>query len=579
MGNYTIEARQYELGGVLAGHDFWVLRDPTGNIVGELHGLATDRKTNEPVDFLGMNIGTIGDRLGFYYFNHAIGQVSPLLLSDQPARIVYQGSDVLERWNTAVNTINYFNSLDVDYSVFGLFGAQTINSNTAFHAFGDIMGLPTPSLALKPEPGLNNGLAELLSMHIASPPPSFEYIPDSLSQIDNSLLDIRTNTSPLPSQNGSTDFLGIPSNIAAGILFGNATYSVFMDPVYVNSDGFNFTFPTGITSDQFRPGNFNIVGTDWPVLLESVFPASSLVNISFLNNIQFQSLASPYIDPVVLDLDGDGVELLDFTSADVLFDIDHDGIKELTGWVKGEDGILVHDLSGNGFIDDISETLSEYYNGAQGEGGAAGEKPYADGFAALKSLDSNSDNIFDANDAAFSLLRVWKDADQDGVSDAGELFTLDALGIVSINLAATVQSGEVLSGNEVLSRSTYTNAASQTREAIAANFLANPNGHEFVASGNGTIVNTQGGVNSYSSNDPVGERVDVSVKGVQSAYTGSGDDILIGDAGNNWLGGGTGADVLWGGAGDDILRGGAGNDVLFGEAGNDQHITWMKLAA
>lgn len=48
-----------------------------------------------------------------------------------------------------------------------------------------------------------------------------------------------------------------------------------------------------------------------------------------------------------------------------------------------------------------------------------------------------------------------------------------------------------------------------------------------------------------------------------------GDDYLYGEAGNDWLFGGGGNDHMWGGAGHDRLFGGAGNDVMYGEAGVD----------
>ena len=41
---YSIEARAYDIVG-LAAHDFRVLRDEKGNVLGQLHGLATILKT------------------------------------------------------------------------------------------------------------------------------------------------------------------------------------------------------------------------------------------------------------------------------------------------------------------------------------------------------------------------------------------------------------------------------------------------------------------------------------------------------------------------------------------------------
>ncbi|MEA3194555.1 MAG: hypothetical protein QOD26_2888, partial [Betaproteobacteria bacterium] len=300
-----------------------------------------------------------------------------------------------------------------------------------------------------------------------------------------------------------------------------------------------------------------------------------------------------YVDPLILDLNGDGVKLTDYGSNPVLFDTDHDGGSlEQTGWVDANDGIVVRDLNGNGVIDGIHETLSEYYNGTVGTGGNPGSKPFANGLAALKSLDSNSDNVFTSADTSWNSLRVWVDANHDGKTDAGELKTFGELGITSISLAGTGQSGLVRDGNEVLATSSFV-INGQSHEALAANFLANPNGHTFTTSGSGTVVNTQAGggaaaVATYVSHSPTGETVDVAAKGVQNAYGSSGDDTLIGDANNNWLGGSEGSDTFSAGAGDDVLlidamdlqaniHAGAGVDIA--QVVGDQGVTFNLAQA
>jgi len=171
---------------------------------------------------------------------------------------------------------------------------------------------------------------------------------------------------------------------------------------------------------------------------------------------------------------GDGVKLTNYIDAPVLFDIDHDSgaTKEQTGWVSAQDGIVVYDRNSNDKIDDISETLSEYFNGAVGTNGSGGTKPYANGLAALKSLDSNSDNQFTSADTAWENVKVWVDVNHDGITDAGELKTLSSLNITSINLNQTAQSGLVRDGNEILASSTFIQNG-QTKEALAANFIAN----------------------------------------------------------------------------------------------------------
>jgi len=61
-----------------------------------------------------------------------------------------------------------------------------------------------------------------------------------------------------------------------------------------------------------------------------------------------------------------------------------------------------------------------------------------------------------------------------------------------------------------------------------------------------------------------------SVRGVEHAFGGAGDDRLRGDRGLNELRAGLGDDRLAGGAGDDYLEGGAGRNVSSGGAGDDR---------
>lgn len=314
-------------------------------------------------------------------------------------------------------------------------------------------------------------------------------------------------------------------------------------------------------------------------MIDQAFSVPALTN-AFNNAVRGLNFYTP-TDPLLLDLNGDGVHLTDYGSNPVLFDIDHDGGSlEQTGWVSPEDGIVVYDLNGNGKIDDISETLSEYFNGAVGSNGDAGTKPHSNGLAALKSLDSNNDNQFSSADAAWNNVKVWvddnhdgkswKDTDNDGILDAGEiseLKTLTELGITSINLSSTSQSGLVRDGNEVLATSTFIQNG-QIKEALAANFIANPNGSTFTASGSGTLTQTEGNISSYTAGNG-GETIDVAQKAVNNALGGSGNDTLIGDAGNNWLAGGLGADSFSAGAGDDVLLIDANDTGIDGGDGND----------
>jgi hypothetical protein len=47
-----------------------------------------------------------------------------------------------------------------------------------------------------------------------------------------------------------------------------------------------------------------------------------------------------------------------------------------------------------------------------------------DGFDALRDMDSNTDEKIDQSDVVFDQLRLWRDSNQDGISQIGELSTL-----------------------------------------------------------------------------------------------------------------------------------------------------------
>lgn len=145
---------------------------------------------------------------------------------------------------------------------------------------------------------------------------------------------------------------------------------------------------------------------------------------------QFNTYRIEYMsDPLALDLDGDGLETAAVNGySGALFDHNNDGIKTATGWIKGDDGLLVRDLNGNGTIDSGAELFGDSTLLANGT-------KAANGFAALRDLDINGDGKVDANDAAFSELKIWRDINQDGISQADELKTLTELGIQSLNTA------------------------------------------------------------------------------------------------------------------------------------------------
>ncbi|QED92247.1 hypothetical protein EZJ17_06220 [Eikenella exigua] len=140
-----------------------------------------------------------------------------------------------------------------------------------------------------------------------------------------------------------------------------------------------------------------------------------------------------------------------------LFDHDGDGIRTASGWVGKEDGLLVYDRNGDGIINNGSELFGEATH--LKNGGTAEH-----GFAALADLDDNGDGKIDAADKAFSSLRVWRDLNQDGISQEGELLTLEQAKVQSLSTQFSNTNRSLGDGNTLAQEGSYTTTDGQTRQ-------------------------------------------------------------------------------------------------------------------
>jgi hypothetical protein len=152
---FVIEARAFRLARWCS-HNFWVLRGPEGQWLGELHGLATDRRHGRPVP-----IGYARwHGLRAWHFSPALGLT--LCKPGQPRLLAFEGNEtaVHERWALALACIEPINRLDLAYPPGGVrpWGA-TCNSNSVFSTFAQAMGLPTPRFTGLWQPGLDCPIA------------------------------------------------------------------------------------------------------------------------------------------------------------------------------------------------------------------------------------------------------------------------------------------------------------------------------------------------------------------------------------------------------------------------------------
>jgi len=126
------------------------------------------------------------------------------------------------------------------------------------------------------------------------------------------------------------------------------------------------------------------------------------------------------ITPIVIDLNGDGVQTIARADAGGTFDLLGNGKAIASGWVSAQDGLLAVDRNGNGSIDSIAELFGGIAKGA--------------GFASLAAFDSNGDGVVDVRDANFADLRIWQDANGNHATDEGELMTLARAGVASLQV-------------------------------------------------------------------------------------------------------------------------------------------------
>jgi hypothetical protein len=155
-------------------------------------------------------------------------------------------------------------------------------------------------------------------------------------------------------------------------------------------------------------------------------------------------------DPIIFDLNKDGVFETTSINSETYFDYDGDGFAEAFSWVGKNDGILVIDKNNNGKIDNSSELLTQ---------------------EVLSPYDSNNDGVINLNDDGYSDLRILK--------GDGSLLTLNEANISSINLATNATKITDENGNYQFAQGSYTTTDGTT--ANYGEFLLNSDTSQSVA--------------------------------------------------------------------------------------------------
>jgi Ca2+-binding RTX toxin-like protein len=291
-------------------------------------------------------------------------------------------------------------------------------------------------------------------------------------------------------------------------------------------------------------------------------------------------------DPLILDLKGNGFHFTSVNDSNVFFEQSADGLRHQTAWFSGGNGVLAYNKYGDGSVRDSSQI--DFYKQVPGA---------TNDLQALQLLAGGAKQL-DASSSVWNKLGVWVDANENGQSETGEFETLSQLGIKSINFTDTpafsVQNGVVIHematftyvdgttenmaevtlpfSNEVLAGTKVTQAeqgslAKPITAGDGNNLILGNSGDNAVSAGNGNNVVITGAGNDLIH---VGD-------GNNSIQSGDGNDLIVAGNGNNaiLLGGGpktvvvgAGANTVIGGNGNNIIMAGEGNNVLYAGSGN-----------
>jgi hypothetical protein len=193
----------------------------------------------------------------------------------------------------------------------------------------------------------------------------------------------------------------------------------------------------------------------------SAQPWSTIVELYAANGTQTSRTVynddGSHVPPVVLDLDGNGIDVTPLSASTAWFDMSGTGERLPTAWVGAHDGLLAIDLGADGaagpdgFIDQAKEINFTLWAGTNSD------------LQALRQVfDTDHDGQLDAGDTRWNEFRVWINADSDGVSKPSELKTLSGLGITSIDLSPSPSSTTYPDGSAIQGLASFTRTDGST---------------------------------------------------------------------------------------------------------------------
>jgi hypothetical protein len=143
VGSWSIEMSQRPLALRLAGHNFLVLRNDKGEVVSELHGLATDVKTNT-WKHVGMGNEEV---LKVWEFDK---ENARSINGDFPGITLISGTSesMLKLWDEARVCAESINKEEIKYPAFGISTSNTTNSNAVAYTLTKCMNIEMKNFGL-----------------------------------------------------------------------------------------------------------------------------------------------------------------------------------------------------------------------------------------------------------------------------------------------------------------------------------------------------------------------------------------------------------------------------------------------
>ena len=246
---------------------------------------------------------------------------------------------------------------------------------------------------------------------------------------------------------GTTVLASTTTNSNGNYLFSN------LDPgTYVlQFDKSNVTFAASHWGGSYNMSNWkwarNDIGSNDAIDSDVTGDATATTDVTRTSAFKLTSGMNDMsrdagITPIVIDLDHNGIKTVSRADDSHGFDLFGNGTSVKSGWISGGDGFLAVDKNGNGKIDSISELFGGNAKGA--------------GFASLAAFDSNHDGLVNSLDADFGQLMIWRDANGNHSTDAGELVSLAQAGVASLTVGYTELPFVDAQGNLHLERSSAT---------------------------------------------------------------------------------------------------------------------------